>query len=298
MSTNAQSDRSRFVEAASACLSNGERLLNDADFLIYSEPPNTSFALALLAQEEFAKAFLMVLVSKGVIPWNALIYRATSDHTCKQLMGLVMSYISPDADEDFRRSMEWLKENEERKTLFAEYKSASDANEKERIWARIQEISEKHDSLPSSVVDAIYILRHDKIGHWESSTWFWAEEPVYDKVAKNLSDGKLDRKKQDAIYVRIARNGQVSKTPAQLASDDAKVAMEVADRMRSLVKSLLSGSVGGIEYGKIESAFKSVFANLSEVDRAEPRRQGVSISDDVPHGEPGNSQHEIYPQKL
>ncbi len=89
------------------------------------------------------------------------------------------------------------------------------------------------------------------------------EEPVYDKVAKNLADGKLDRDKQDAIYVRIARNGQVAKTPAQDASD-AKAAMEVADRLRSLVKYLLSGSAGGIEYGNVESAFKTLFASLSE----------------------------------
>ena len=260
-------DKTPFIEAAAACVCNGERLLYDADFLVYSEPPSTSFALALIAQEEFAKAFLMILVSKGVVPWNALMYRATRDHTCKQLMGLVMSYINPDSDEDFKRSMEWLKENEERKKLFAAYDGATEKTERDGIWARIQEISEKHDSLPNSVLDAIYILRHEKIGRWESSRWFWVEDPVYDTVAKNLADGKLDREKQDAIYVRIAHNGQVAKTPEQVPGDDAKAAMEVADRLRSLVKSLLSGSAGGIEYGNVESAFKTVFASLSKADK-------------------------------
>ena len=260
-------DKTRFIEAAAACVCNGERLLEDAEYLVYSEPPSTSFALALIAQEEFAKAFLMILVSKSVVPWNALMYRATRDHTCKQLMGLVMSYINPDSDEDFKRSMEWLKENEERKKLFAAYDATTDKTERDRVWARIQEISEKHDSLPSSVLDAIYILRHEKIGRWESSRWYRAEEPVYDTVAKHLADGKLDREKQDAIYVRIARNGQVAKTPAEVAVGDAKPAMEVADRLRSLVKSLLSGSAGGIEYGNVESAFKMAFANLSEAEK-------------------------------
>ncbi len=259
-------DKTTFLEAAAACVSNGERLLYDAEFLIYAEPPSTSFALALIAQEEFAKAFLLLLVSKDVIPWNAPVYRATRDHTCKQLLGLVMSYLSPDMDEEYRRSMEWLKENEESKGLFAAYDNSTDKSERDRIWARIQEISQKHDSLPSSVADAIYILRHEKIGRWESPGWSWVEEPVYDKAAKNLAGGKLDRDKQDAIYVRIAHNGQVAKTP-QVARDDAKAAMEVADRLRSLVKYLLSGYAGGIEYGNVESAFKALFANSSQVSK-------------------------------
>src|ERR1700730_1673725 len=157
-------DKSRFIEAAAACLSNGERLLYDAEFLNYSEYPGTSFALATIAHEEFAKAFLIFLVSRNVIIWNSLIYRATRDHACKQLLGLVMSYINPDTDEDIRRSEEWLAENEERKKLFAAYKSSADDNERERIWRRIQEIGEKENSLPRSVADGIKILRHEKLG--------------------------------------------------------------------------------------------------------------------------------------
>jgi len=35
-----------------------------------SEPPSTAYALAIISQEEFAKAFLLTLVYKELIEWN------------------------------------------------------------------------------------------------------------------------------------------------------------------------------------------------------------------------------------
>jgi AbiV family abortive infection protein len=260
-------DKSQFVEAAAACLSNGQRLLEDAEWLSVAEHPETCFALATIAQEEFAKAFLLFLVSREVIAWNSLIYRATRDHACKQLLGLVMSYVNPDLDELLRQNKEWLIEHEERKKLLAAYKNSSDANERERVWTRIQEISEKLDSLPGSVADAINILRHEKVGRWQSSRWVWAHAPAHDETAKSLGEGKLDRKKQDALYVRLGRNGEVARKPAQVQSEDAMAAMDIAKRLGSLTEGLLSGTRGdSIEYQKIESAFKTVFASLSDTD--------------------------------
>jgi AbiV family abortive infection protein len=259
-------DKSHFIEADAACISNGERLLDDAEFLVYSELPSTSFALALIAQEEFAKAFLLFLVSKDVITWNAPVYRATRDHTCKQLLGFVMAYLNPDSDEEYKRSMEWLADHKEWQKLFAAYEASTNRTERSRLWAKIAEISEKRELLPSSVADAINIFRHEKLGRWASSKWFWAEEPVYDEVATSIAEGKLDREKQDALYVHLGRNGQVAKTPTRVKSE-VKAAMEVAGRLRSLAKGLLSHPEGvGIEYRKVESAFKTVFASLSVPD--------------------------------
>jgi hypothetical protein len=118
-----------------------------------------------------------------------------------------------------------------RKKLFVAYKSSVDENERERIWSRIQEISEKQDSLPRSVADAINILRHEKIDRWESSGWTWVDTPVYDEIAKSLAEGQLDRAKQDALYVRLGRTGQVAKTPAHIKNEDAKAALETAERL-------------------------------------------------------------------
>ena len=261
--------KSPFIEAAKACFANAERLLNDADFVSHPEHPGgTSFALATIAQEEFAKAFLLWLASRGVITWNPFVCRATRDHTCKQLLGLVMKHLNPDSDEEVRRDKEWWAEHEEHKSLLVAYQSSADKNERDRMWKRIEEISTKHNSLPSSVTDAIFILRYEKIDRWKSSTWVWEKEPVYDPLAKGLADGELDREKQDALYVRLGREGHVAKTPTQVKYEDAKAAMEIADRMRYFVKFMLAqNEVVGMEYEKIESLFKSVFANLAEADK-------------------------------
>lgn len=261
--------KSHFIEAADACFSNGERLLYDADYVHHvDQPAGTSFALATIAQEEFAKAFLLWLAFRGVITWNSFVCRATRDHTCKQLLGLVMQHLNPERDEEFRRHEGWLAEHIEHTNLLVAYRSSTDKTERDRIWKRIEEIGEKHNSLPSSVTDAIFILRHEKIGRWESSRWVWEEEPVYDPLAKSLADGKLDREKQDALYVRLGRDGHIAKTPAQVKYEDAKAAMQIADRMRYFVKYMLANNeVVGMEFDKIESVFKSVFANMTEADK-------------------------------
>lgn len=254
---------SRFLKAAEACVANGDRLLDDADWIFYEEnPAATPLTLAMIAQEEFAKAFLLLLVDRGVIQWNPLIHRATRDHVCKQLVGLVLSYLAPDWDEESKRDKEWLAELNEHRRLMDEYERCSDKGERERIWKRVEEISGKWGSLPPAVADAIFILRHEKIGRWDASNWCWADDPEYDPLAKSLAGGKQDRKKQDALYVRLGSDGQVAVTPSQVKHDDAKTAIENAKRMRWFMEYIAKGNAGGVEYDKIVSAFKAVFESL------------------------------------
>ena len=40
------------------CLANGERLLEETNYLDYGKPPASRFFLTMIAQEEFAKAFI------------------------------------------------------------------------------------------------------------------------------------------------------------------------------------------------------------------------------------------------
>jgi len=261
---------SNFLEAAKACIANGKRLLYDADWVLHTDnPAATSFALAMIAQEEFAKAFLLFLVDRGTVPWNSLLHRAMRDHTCKQLLGLVLSHLAPDYDEEEKRREEWLVELTEHRRLLDEYKASADKGEQDRIWTRIEEISGKWSSLPPAIADAIFILRHEKIGRWESSGWVWEEEPIYDPLAKGLAEGKLDRRKQDALYVRLGSDGQVASTPLDVRQDDAKRAMENAERICFFVEYMFERSVGGSEYEKIESAFKRAFATSDKQDEAE-----------------------------
>jgi AbiV family abortive infection protein len=252
-----------FIEAAAACLSNGERLIEDAKWLP-EDRSATTFALATIAQEEFAKAFLLFLASRNAIPWNSLIFRATRDHASKQLLGLVMNYLNP-TWEDFESRVEgWHAQHEEWQKLMSQYSNAADKNEKEGIWNQLQQLSESRQHLPDSIADALNILRYEKVGRWESSHWFWDEDPAYDAMAKGLAEGKLDIEKQDALYVRIGQKGGLARTPNEVRAADAAKALEMAGRLGGLVEGLLSGNnVNSIEYERIESAFRAIFANFA-----------------------------------
>lgn len=88
----------RILESIEAIIENGRRLLEDADMIEFGEPPATAFFIIRIAQEEFAKAFLLFIVHSGAIPWNKHILRATRDHRCKQLLCAVMDWINPSTD--------------------------------------------------------------------------------------------------------------------------------------------------------------------------------------------------------
>ncbi len=250
------------MESARACLANGNHILKDVEWAEFlGDPTWISFYLAAIAQEEFAKGFLLCLVARDVIPWNPLIYRASHDHKCKQLLALIMEHVIP-GHEGFEM---WL---EDRHLKYVEHGKLIDAlretqnlEERKRIWERIDAINESLDRLPRTVADAINILR-EKIGRWDS--WFcWAEEPNFDRTAKEVGDGKAEREKQNALYVRLNKNGEVIGVPGGITPETAKHAMDRAKRMGGLVEDLLAGQSGIFDYEKIESAFKVVFADLA-----------------------------------
>lgn len=55
--------RKQDVQASiDACLANGDRLMDDAIHLEFSEEEGTRHAICMLAQEEYARAFLLYLV--------------------------------------------------------------------------------------------------------------------------------------------------------------------------------------------------------------------------------------------
>jgi hypothetical protein len=191
------------------------RLLDDVDWLYYEErPAATCLALATIAQEEFAKAFFLALVDRGVIAWNSLVNRATRDHTCKQLLGLVLSHLSPDDDEENKRSDEFMTGVEEHKRLMNAYKKSLDENERDSIWARITAISSSWNSLPQSVSDAIFILRHEKIGRWEPSFSEWVGRTV----------PQLYRRENPVLTeLRLPCHGKTSTSPLYLKQTQRNV---------------------------------------------------------------------------
>ena len=265
-------DELTFIESAISCVANGRRLIDDAVMLELQEPPSSAFALAIIAQEELAKGFLLFLVSRQVIPWNPFVHRATRDHVCKQLLAAVMDHLAPDLDEFLKRSEEWLAKHKEHTRLLDAYRESADPKEREEIWDRITELNIASDLLERKVADSINIFRHEKIGRWRSRDWCWAEKPHYDETAKGLYDGKRDTEKQHALYVQIGKDGSRTEPYQNVSREQVKFEIDTSNRFVRLLESLLSGDAKAFpDYQKIESAFRVVFANMLgiEADKTE-----------------------------
>lgn len=214
----------------SSCLGNGSRLIEETYDLEFREPSATRLYLAMIAQEEFAKAFMLLLVRDEVVPFSAPILRAMNDHACKQLVGLIMDYVI----------MHW------------------DAIDD--LKAMIAEDSEMGEKFPADVGSALELLRYEKIGRWEGKNWCWDVDPNYERTALGIAEGKQDRRKQDALYVRIAKDGRVASLPDQFTEQHAKVEIEKANRYGQLVAAATEGESHTYRYEKAISAFKMLFA--------------------------------------
>ena len=214
------------------CIENGERLLMDAQILEFSEPPATAIALIIIAQEEFAKSFLLTLVLKGIIKWNRYLWRATHDHKCKHLLVMIMDYINPDFDEFMNRIKEDLS------------------------WV--------DGILPPNVADALNIFRHEKLGRWESNSWFWSEPIEYDAQAKKVANGQIDKYKQRQLYVDIKKDGSFL-THTLATQNEMEKERDRAERLCYLVKSLLNDQNETYhQYKTVEEAFAVLFSNFPD----------------------------------
>ena len=223
----------KYTDAMKACVKNGTRLLDEAELLEFEIPLATKFFLSIIAQEEFAKAFLLYLVRIDVILWNRFILRATMNHRCKQLVGIILDFLTPDTDFFLKRMNDAI-------------------------------LNKIPLDFPKKVVDAINILRYEKIGRWESNTWVWAEDPDYDKVTESIAEGQLDKMKQDALYVTLGKDGSVGRTPENTNKKIAEEEYERARRFERLLKDLCVNERHiGSDYERVEDAFKMLF--LEEV---------------------------------
>lgn len=162
-----------------ACVLNGEKLEAESYDLEFRDPPSLQLYILLIAQEEFAKAFLLLLVRDGIIPFTRPLLRAMNDHSCKQLVGIVMDHII----------MHWDTLEEVRRMMDADL--------------------DLGDRLPAAVESAVMLLRFEKIGRWQSRAWKWVEPPEYEREMVKLAEGSADRRKQDALYIRVGSDGRV-----------------------------------------------------------------------------------------
>jgi AbiV family abortive infection protein len=218
-----------------ACIKNGERLIDESYNLEFTTPPSSRFFLIMIAQEELAKAFILYLVEEAIVPFSRYVLRAINDHTCKQLVGMIMDYII----------MHW--ENTE------------------ELEAAIQKDVALGDWLPNDVGSAMELLRYEKIERWESGYGpIWAEDPKYDPSAMRIAEGEKDRHKQDALYVRIGRDGRVSSTPEMITEDETSNELARVHRYRYFLRALRSREYRDhYRYEKAIAGLKSLFSNTT-----------------------------------
>lgn len=239
-----------------ATTENGRKLLEDAKFLFAWGRFSTAFALAVLAQEEFAKAFLLQLVADGALPWIREVQRSMARHECKHLLGLVMEWLppwdSPDLAEQRKRHEEWHEQKmawlQRRIARYKQGNFASDPRDPEPI--------EPHVSFPSDVATALNIYRHEEIERlkrgdpWRDADWSTGR-------ARKIADGSVDRKKQSALYVHITKTGEIGLHPGLITREQAAEAIERAERFQEIPVMFSD------EYLALKEVLPALFANLT-----------------------------------
>jgi hypothetical protein len=218
------------LPAVKACIENAERLNDHSYNLEFREPPSLQLYVLLVAQEEYAKAFLLLLAHNGIIPFTKYIVRAMNDHACKQLVGMIIDYIA------FRRDS-W-----------------------EEMQEKISADVALGDALPADVESAVLLLRYEKIGRWESRAWIWNDEPEYDPIVQKIADGRFDRRRQDLLYVRIGADGRVI---GGLAPSEQEVEQEKErlSSFRYVIGSIMKSDEPGYRYKKTIAMIRDVFAD-------------------------------------
>ena len=231
---------------------NGKRLLEDAKYLFDWDRFPSAFALAVLAQEEFAKGLLLQLVADGAVPWVPAIRKSMSRHESKHLLALVLEWL-PIFEEAHGQFRAWLERNEAKKAWH------------ERQMTRLKnsilndatdpEPKDPDIPFPPEVAKALNIYRHEQIERLRSGTP-WTDEDWAEGIARKIADGAIDRKKQSALYVHIGKTGEVGLHPDLVTKDDAAAAIQLAERFAEGMWRVSD------EYHKLRDVLPLLFSNL------------------------------------
>jgi len=193
----------------------------------------SAFAICILSQEEYAKAFLLHLVYVEAIPWGSDVQRELCNHTSKQLLAEIMDFLDPDV-EDFSA---WLK-------------------------AR----GESGHSLPRYVEDALKIIRHEKVSRQRSSSRRRRVDPLCDQHARQVAKGYIDNQKQDALYVAVGSDFQVTSNPSSVSGGAVVMELEKTKHLGQLLSRYDNTfqPLNTVEYQKIAYSFRLLFGLCTE----------------------------------
>lgn len=216
------------------CIENAGRLIEDTYDLKFRQPSSTRYFLAMIAQEEVAKAFLLHLIEQDIAPFDRLMLKAMNDHRCKQLVGLILDYVL----------LRW-------ETL-------------EELQAEIRRDMDAEPLMPNDIGSAIELLVYENIRRWYSNRWGWSEDQNYDRHALAVAEGRRDRKKQDALYVRVGKDGRASTTPAVITDDETKIELLRAADYLGLLQRVLDGAMTSHRYVQVIAALKILLSGIRQ----------------------------------
>lgn len=224
-------------DAVLAAIENGDRLLEDAKWMLDWERFPTSFALAVLAQEEYAKAMLLSLIDANAIPWSDDVRRALHDHVCKQLVAVILDYLSLDTDE-FLRRYDPLR------------------------------LDEKRPIFPPDVLDAIHLICYERIPRERYRWWVDPTGRPLGGTVKAIANGRREDHKQDATYVRVGKEGEVLSRPSVVSSEAARAEVERSERIGQQLRpySRDPGLDSSLELEQLVALFKLLTGRLSPED--------------------------------
>jgi AbiV family abortive infection protein len=208
-----------------ACLTNADRLMEDALQLEFQERGGARLAICMLAQEEYAKAFLLYMVREDLVPWDFDLLRVIRNHACKHLIAIVMEYVDP----------QWETMEELEKIIKAEF--------------------DLQGRFPPRVSSALNILYHEKIRRGD-----FIDDNDYEADVISVARGERDIIKQDAIYINLDKSCRVKNAPMDVTREDAALEYQRARRYGSTVIGLIGpDAYEGLQLKKLKEATKIVF---------------------------------------
>lgn len=216
------------------CIANGNRLIEDSELLQDFDRFASAYSLSILAQEEFEKSFILILVRDNILPWTKDIKKALYNHECKHLIGIIMEWLGPPLDKSLERMKSYLD-----------------------TW--------QPEKMPSDVGKAINILRHEMIERFKEG--YSLKEKEWDGFARKIAEGYKSRLKHVGFYIGISKDGLPDTMhPNLITSDMVQEEIDRAKRYSEFADDAYRECVLSIaEYDYVKEIIKVVFKNLSKV---------------------------------
>lgn len=216
------------------CTANGNRLIEDSEHLQDFDRFASAYSLSILAQEEFAKTFILILVRDEVLPWTKDIRKTLYNHECKHLIGIIMEWLGPPWEKALERAKSYLD-------------------------------TRQPEEMPSDVGTAINILRHEMIERFKEGYSY--KEKEWDGLARKIAEGYKSKLKHRGFYIGISKSG-LSDTlhPNSITPDMLQDEIDRAKQYSEFVDNAFRGSVLSIgEYDYAMEIIKVMFKDLAEV---------------------------------